>query len=201
MGKTTTRASVAIAMVSAGHNVAVVSTDPTHSLRDTLDGRAGRYVDDRARRTCYYDGVGRRADRYRVRHRLGDKYERARAEHAIRREAAWCRTYCYADRGMDRVTRYVRTRAGRWARIRRVARHHARHVGNRVDCARRNRNCHVRCTANRADRVSRRVQNRCRPPYHLALDRRIQRAGRYCRYALDGSFELYCFCSFANTHP
>ena len=94
MGKTTTRASMAIVIVSAGHDVAVVSTDPTHSLGDTLDGCTGRYVEDRARRTCYYDGVGRRADRYRVRHRLGDKYERARAEHAIRREAAWRRTYC-----------------------------------------------------------------------------------------------------------
>ncbi len=72
MGKMTTRASVAITMVSAGHNVAVVSTDLTHSLGDTLDGCAGPYVEDRPRRTCYYDGVGRRTNRYRVRHRLGD---------------------------------------------------------------------------------------------------------------------------------
>ncbi len=62
MGKTTMRASVASAMASAAHDVAVVSTDPTHSLGDALDGRAGLYVEDRARRTRYYNGVGRRAD-------------------------------------------------------------------------------------------------------------------------------------------
>ena len=37
VGKTTTSSSLAIAMASAGHNVAVVSTDPAHSLGDALD--------------------------------------------------------------------------------------------------------------------------------------------------------------------
>ncbi|KAL3766771.1 hypothetical protein ACHAWU_007434 [Discostella pseudostelligera] len=37
VGKTTTSASLAIAMASAGHNVALVSTDPAHSLGDALD--------------------------------------------------------------------------------------------------------------------------------------------------------------------
>ena len=37
VGKTTTSSSLAIAMASAGHDVAVVSTDPAHSLGDALD--------------------------------------------------------------------------------------------------------------------------------------------------------------------
>jgi arsenite-transporting ATPase len=47
VGKTTTSASLAIAMASAGHNVAVVSTDPAHSLGDALDMdlRGGSLVD------------------------------------------------------------------------------------------------------------------------------------------------------------
>eukprot|EP00581_Thalassiosira_minuscula_P007825 CAMPEP_0183703134 /NCGR_PEP_ID=MMETSP0737-20130205/987_1 /TAXON_ID=385413 /ORGANISM="Thalassiosira miniscula, Strain CCMP1093" /LENGTH=864 /DNA_ID=CAMNT_0025929843 /DNA_START=6 /DNA_END=2600 /DNA_ORIENTATION=- len=37
VGKTTTSSSLAIAMAAAGHDVAVVSTDPAHSLGDALD--------------------------------------------------------------------------------------------------------------------------------------------------------------------
>jgi len=37
VGKTTTSSSLAIAMASSGHTVAVVSTDPAHSLGDALD--------------------------------------------------------------------------------------------------------------------------------------------------------------------
>mmetsp|Transcript_3756 Transcript_3756/g.8431 ORF Transcript_3756/g.8431 Transcript_3756/m.8431 type:complete len:852 (+) Transcript_3756:71-2626(+) len=37
VGKTTTSSSCAVAMASAGHNVALVSTDPAHSLGDALD--------------------------------------------------------------------------------------------------------------------------------------------------------------------
>ncbi|KAL9185912.1 hypothetical protein ACHAXT_003689 [Thalassiosira profunda] len=37
VGKTTTSSSLAIAMASAGHNVALVSTDPAHSLGDAID--------------------------------------------------------------------------------------------------------------------------------------------------------------------
>ena len=37
VGKTTTSSSLAVAMASAGHNVALVSTDPAHSLGDALD--------------------------------------------------------------------------------------------------------------------------------------------------------------------
>ena len=37
VGKTTTSSSLAIAMASAGHNVALVSTDPAHSVGDALD--------------------------------------------------------------------------------------------------------------------------------------------------------------------
>eukprot|EP00571_Detonula_confervacea_P013925 CAMPEP_0172303728 /NCGR_PEP_ID=MMETSP1058-20130122/5239_1 /TAXON_ID=83371 /ORGANISM="Detonula confervacea, Strain CCMP 353" /LENGTH=870 /DNA_ID=CAMNT_0013014671 /DNA_START=33 /DNA_END=2645 /DNA_ORIENTATION=- len=37
VGKTTTSSSLAIAMASSGHNVALVSTDPAHSLGDALD--------------------------------------------------------------------------------------------------------------------------------------------------------------------
>ena len=62
MGKMTMRASVASAMASAAQDVAVVSTNQMHSLGYALDDCAGRYVEDRARRTRYYDGVGRRAD-------------------------------------------------------------------------------------------------------------------------------------------
>lgn len=47
VGKTTTSSSLAIAMASAGHDVAVVSTDPAHSLGDALDMdlRGGSLVD------------------------------------------------------------------------------------------------------------------------------------------------------------
>ena len=37
VGKTTTSSSLAITMAAAGHNVAIVSTDPAHSLGDALD--------------------------------------------------------------------------------------------------------------------------------------------------------------------
>ncbi|KAL7512793.1 hypothetical protein ACHAXN_010777 [Cyclotella atomus] len=37
VGKTTTSSSLAIAMAKGGHNVAIVSTDPAHSLGDALD--------------------------------------------------------------------------------------------------------------------------------------------------------------------
>ena len=37
VGKTTTSSSLAIAMASSGHNVALVSTDPAHSFGDALD--------------------------------------------------------------------------------------------------------------------------------------------------------------------
>lgn len=37
VGKTTTSASLAVSMASQGHNVAIVSTDPAHSLGDALD--------------------------------------------------------------------------------------------------------------------------------------------------------------------
>jgi len=37
VGKTTTSSSLAVTMAAAGHNVAIVSTDPAHSLGDALD--------------------------------------------------------------------------------------------------------------------------------------------------------------------
>jgi len=37
VGKTTTAASMAVSMASKGHNVAIISTDPAHSLGDALD--------------------------------------------------------------------------------------------------------------------------------------------------------------------
>lgn len=37
LGKTTTSSSLAISMAMAGHNVAIVSTDPAHSLGDAID--------------------------------------------------------------------------------------------------------------------------------------------------------------------
>eukprot|EP00986_Skeletonema_menzelii_P014228 scaffold9132_cov140-Skeletonema_menzelii.AAC.5 len=47
VGKTTTSSSLAVTMASAGHKVAVVSTDPAHSLGDALDVdlRGGSLVD------------------------------------------------------------------------------------------------------------------------------------------------------------
>jgi arsenite-transporting ATPase len=47
VGKTTTSSSLAVTMASAGHKVAVVSTDPAHSLGDALDSdlRGGSLVD------------------------------------------------------------------------------------------------------------------------------------------------------------
>ncbi|EED96577.1 predicted protein [Thalassiosira pseudonana CCMP1335] len=47
VGKTTTSSSLAVAMASAGHNVALVSTDPAHSLGDALDMdlRGGQLID------------------------------------------------------------------------------------------------------------------------------------------------------------
>lgn len=37
VGKTTTSSSLAVTMAAAGHNVAIISTDPAHSLGDALD--------------------------------------------------------------------------------------------------------------------------------------------------------------------
>uniref|UniRef100_A0A7S2A3R2 ArsA/GET3 Anion-transporting ATPase-like domain-containing protein n=1 Tax=Ditylum brightwellii TaxID=49249 RepID=A0A7S2A3R2_9STRA len=37
VGKTTTSSSLAVAMAASGHNVAIISTDPAHSLGDALD--------------------------------------------------------------------------------------------------------------------------------------------------------------------
>jgi len=37
VGKTTTSSAIAVAMAEAGHNVALISTDPAHSLGDALD--------------------------------------------------------------------------------------------------------------------------------------------------------------------
>ena len=46
VGKTTTSASLTFAMASAGHDVAVASMDPAHSLGDALDAdlRGGSLV-------------------------------------------------------------------------------------------------------------------------------------------------------------
>ncbi len=37
VGKTTTSAALAVSMAAKGHNVALISTDPAHSLGDAVD--------------------------------------------------------------------------------------------------------------------------------------------------------------------
>lgn len=37
VGKTTTSSSLAVSMAAQGHNVALISTDPAHSLGDAVD--------------------------------------------------------------------------------------------------------------------------------------------------------------------
>ena len=46
-GKTTTSSAIAVAMAEAGHNVALISTDPAHSLGDALamDLSGGALID------------------------------------------------------------------------------------------------------------------------------------------------------------